>query len=330
MQGIGNKYYELVSRLKGLRTDIAWGLGMGRSFARKARGGRIILFHGVCLRDHLQYNTLFISLRSLEAQIRLYKKYCNIISLEDHYQQRFDSNKFNLCLSFDDGFANNFNYVLPLLEKYEIPATFFITGIRDIGQDVLWNDVLAIAYKYGPQRITMMKEDIEKRSDGKYILRSTGELLVDKLRLTGYAEKEEMIKLLGDYRQQADPDFWLQMTAEQIKKLSASQWVTIGSHGYLHNDLAVIAADQLKEEMVRSKQYLENITGKEVKAIAFPYGSYNSETVKESKNAGYSQLLATDFLFSSDKDDTTMKERLTINPFITSINQLHANIRGKY
>ncbi len=329
MQGFGNKYYHFSSRIKGWVHDIPWQLGMGRDAITKARGSRVMVYHGICIKDHLRYNTLFITLRAFEKQIQLYKKYCTIISLDDHYRQKFDNDKFNLSLSFDDGLANNYKYVLPILEKYEVPATFFITAIRETGQDILWNDVLSMAYRHGPQKIKSGNENFEKRKDGKYIS-SAGQLLADKLRQTGYDEKEKMIISLRKYKQKADPDFWLQMTEEQIKQLSASKWVTIGSHGYYHNDLAFLSQDKTGEEMQRSKKYLENITGKEIRSIAFPYGSYNKETIQEAKKAGYSQLLATDFLFDSDNNDTTMKERFTINPFISSVNQLRANSNGKY
>ena len=80
----------------------------------------------------------------------------------------------------------------------------------------------------------------------------------------------------------------------------------------------------------QTKQYLEKITGKETKSLAFPYGSYTPETVSIAKSCGYSQLLATEFLFPGDHTDATMRERLTINPFVSNINQLHANISGHY
>jgi peptidoglycan/xylan/chitin deacetylase (PgdA/CDA1 family) len=112
--------------------------------------------------------------------------------------------------------------------------------------------------------------------------------------------------------------------------LSKSKWATIGSHGYYHNDLAKIPVSSSNEEMTRSRQFLESITGKEVKALAFPYGSYTKEVTKKAKDAGYSQLLATEFLFPDDTNDTSLRERLTINPFISNINQMHANITGKY
>jgi peptidoglycan/xylan/chitin deacetylase (PgdA/CDA1 family) len=265
-----------------------------------------------------------------ESHLKLYKQYFHLISLDDFYQGKFNDDRFNLCLSFDDGFANNYKHVLPLLEVYQVPAVFFVTAIRDTGHDILWNDVLSIAYKHGPPKIFFRNNEFIKIRQRDYVSTLTGQRLVDFLRSTESGEKAEVMRLLNSVKEKADPDFWLQMTNEEIRALSESKWATVGSHSYFHHDLAKISLPVLKKDLIGSKQFLENITGKEVKALAFPYGSYNDRVIAESKNVGFTQLLATDFLFSNDQQDTTLRERLTINPFISGINQMHANIDGKY
>jgi peptidoglycan/xylan/chitin deacetylase (PgdA/CDA1 family) len=326
----GNILVKFRSRLRGLPRDTGWHLGLTQSFFRNARGARILVYHGICRGEHLRFNTLFVKLKTFESQLRLYKKYFNIVSLDDFYQQRLSDKRFNICLTFDDGFANNYKYVLPLLEQYQVPATFFITGIRDAGYDILWNDVLCMAYKYGPANLTFRNEEFVKGKDRKYLSSSTGKRLVDILRLTEFEDKIKLMEVLGLFREKAENEYWLQMTQDEIKVLSGSKWATIGSHSYYHNDLAKVSNSSVKEDIARSKRFLENITGKEVKALAFPYGSYTREVVEEAKNTGYSQLLATEFLFADDQKDTTLRERLTINLFISNVNQMHANIAGNY
>jgi peptidoglycan/xylan/chitin deacetylase (PgdA/CDA1 family) len=330
MQGLFIKYYHIRKRLKGLPKDAAWHLGLNRQFVKKTKGSRILVYHGICKNKPLQFNTLFLTRKSFEEQLRFYKKYFNIVSLDDHFQQRFSNGKFNICLTFDDGFANNFKYVLPLLEQYEVPAAFFITGIREAGYDILWNDLLSIAYQYGPGKISFSGEEFGKGWDGKYKSSSASRLLGDVLRCTGFEQKSDMIKAFASYKERVEKDYWLQMSEQEIKLMSASKWVTIGSHGYYHNDLSQIDSGLAKEEMIRSKQFLERVTGKEVKALAFPYGYYSRELVNEAKQSGYSQLLAGEFLFSDDARDTMLKERFSVNPFLSNINQMHANINGNY
>ena len=96
------------------------------------------------------------------------------------------------------------------------------------------------------------------------------------------------------------------MTVEQIKELSRSKWVTIGSHGYYHNDLSQIGMDLVRDELARSKRFLENITDKEVYALAFPYGAYSPDTVQVAKDVGYTQLLTTGRLFPEKRRRSTV------------------------
>ena len=313
-----------------LGTDISWKLGLKNHILTANSAARILVYHGVCKTDPFRFNSLFITVKKFESQLKLYKKYFHLVSLDDFYMQRFSSERFNLCLSFDDGFANNYEYILPLLEHYQVPAVFFVTGIRDAGYDVLWNDVLSIAGRYGPPKIVFRGEEFEKDHTKKYISLKHNKTLNEVLRGTGFEEKAELIAMFADLRIKVDSDYWLQMTSEQIRTLSKNKWVTIGSHGYYHNDLAKVNAATLKKELHLSKNYLQDITGKEIRSVAFPYGSYSQQAVSEAKAEGYSQILATDFHFDEDRQDETMSERLIINPFISNINQIHANLRGNY
>ena len=326
-----NTVIKLRRKLNYFRRDVRWSSGLDRHSFNSANGGRVLIYHGICLADHLRYNTLFLTLKTFEKQIQLYKKHFNIISLNDFYEQRFSKDKFSVCLTFDDGFANNYKYVLPILEKYQVPASFFITSIREAGYKFLWNDLLSITHRHGPSKFKFRNEEFI-RSPGGYISSSTKKFLADTLRGELFESKASLIDLLSSFfsLEKVHEDYWLQMSEEQIKTLADSKWVTVGSHSYYHNDLAKIPGTHLKKDIEGSKQFLENIIHKEVKAFAFPYGSYNKEAVEQVRNAGFTQLLATEFLFPEDANDVTLRERMTINPFISPINQMHANISGNY
>jgi peptidoglycan/xylan/chitin deacetylase (PgdA/CDA1 family) len=319
-------------KLNQVGRDASWKMGLDKNRFENARGSRILVYHGICQWDHLRYNTLFLTLKNFEKQLQLYKKYFNIISLDDFYTGNFSRDRFSVCLTFDDGFANNYKYVLPLLEAYRVPASFFITAISQAGYDFLWNDLLSIAGHEWPRQFVFRDEKFTRRADHKYVSQN-GRVLNDMLRETGFEAKAELITILTNtfnLTQHAHEDFWLQMDADQIRRMAECKWVSIGSHSYWHNDLAKLNAADVHKDLIKSRQFLEEITGKEVKSLAFPYGSYTRQTVEAAKKAGFSQLLATGFLFKDDRDDETMRDRLTVNPFISAINQMHANISGHY
>ena len=316
-----------------LRGDIAHLTGFDKNYYERARGSRILAYHGVCQTEPLKFNTLFITQKNFETHLQFYTRYFNMVSVDDFYQQCFSADKFNLCLTFDDGFANSYNYVLPLLEKYRVPATFFVPAVSASGYNILWNDILSIAGKYGPESIIFKGKPYQKAANRQYC-NADGLSLNVELRQTGFAEKAELIGLLdklcpfrGHHQYQ---DYWLQMSAVQIKQASESPFVTIGAHGYYHNDLAGIPPADAAIEMGQSKQYLECLINKPINSTAFPYGSYDYSVLTAAKTCGYTQLLATDFNTPADSAEPAMRERFTINPFLSPTNQMHANISGTY
>jgi hypothetical protein len=150
-----------------LRRDIS--CLFDKSFYKNARGSRIVIYHGICLENHTKFNPIFLKLKTFERHLQFYKQYFNVVSLGDYYNQCFSKDKFNICLTFDDGYANNHKYVLSLVDKYQLPATFFVTAISDAGYDILWNDFMGIVGKYGPETLVLKNERFYKGRFNKYI-----------------------------------------------------------------------------------------------------------------------------------------------------------------
>jgi peptidoglycan/xylan/chitin deacetylase (PgdA/CDA1 family) len=324
---ISNSFRFLVQELKAAS-------GMYNAACRKAQGARIIVYHGVCTGHPTKFNTLFISKKTFEQHLKLYRKYFHIISLQDYYNGNFSNEKFTICLSFDDGFANNHTYVLPLLEKYNIPAVFFVTAIRHAGYDILWNDFLTLSTISGPDQLVFGNEIFHKKKGKCYRSATTQETLASVLQASGFSNKQEMIETLQPYasfqRSNRLNEYWLQLTKEQIREMAASPLVTVGSHGYYHNDLSRIDGLELETELRLSKTFLEEVTGSAVTSFAFPYGHYSSAAVEKALQAGYRQLLATEFRYPGDEKNHTLKERMGINPFISAKNQIYAITKGHY
>lgn len=314
--------------------DLQHILGLDRGSYKSARGSRILVYHGICNNNPLKFNTLFITRKTFEAHLKFYKRYFNVVSQDDYYAQKFSKDRFNVCLTFDDGYANNHKYVLPLLQQYQVPATFFITAIRGAGYDILWNDFISIFSKYGPDKITVSKEAYIKNRHKKYISTVTAVGLIERLHGCGFDEKAQVMKslypLASFKTKEIDDDYWQQMSVVQIAELAASPFVTIGAHSVYHNDLARINIVDATTELADTKQFLENITKKNVSSFAFPYGSYNSEVIAAAKRAGHTQLLAVGFTTPADGKDETMRERFSINPFVSVNNQMHAILTGNY
>jgi peptidoglycan/xylan/chitin deacetylase (PgdA/CDA1 family) len=71
------------------------------------------------------------------------------------------------------------------------------------------------------------------------------------------------------------------LTTGEIKRLVDSGDFSVQSHSAMHPDLTKV--NNYEFELKRSKEKIEKITGNPVIALAYPYGKYNNQVVKETK-----------------------------------------------
>ncbi|NLL12117.1 MAG: polysaccharide deacetylase family protein [Fibrobacter sp.] len=76
------------------------------------------------------------------------------------------------------------------------------------------------------------------------------------------------------------------MSKQQIRGLSDSGH-EIGSHTLTHANLTFLNDRDLEKELKDSKKILEDITGKEINTISFPYGSWNEHVWRKALESGY-------------------------------------------
>lgn len=76
------------------------------------------------------------------------------------------------------------------------------------------------------------------------------------------------------------------LNTEQIRELSGARW-EIGSHTMNHVALPFLNTPMMQRELRVSRTVLENLTGREVKTIAYPFGLQNQRVVEAAKRAGY-------------------------------------------
>ncbi len=70
------------------------------------------------------------------------------------------------------------------------------------------------------------------------------------------------------------------VTSEQLKELSNSEYVEIGSHTVSHVKLDELDYKEQEKQLKESKESLEKLLNKKINTIAYPYGSYNKDTLK--------------------------------------------------
>lgn len=102
------------------------------------------------------------------------------------------------------------------------------------------------------------------------------------------------------------------LSEDAIKEMS-DYGIDIESHTVNHLHLDTLSYDQQLSEIKNSKNILEKITGKEVLALAYPFGDYNNDTIKATKEAGYKMAFTTKLGLSDRTDNIYELNRIYIS-----------------
>lgn len=191
-------------------------------------------------------------------------------------EKGLQEDKSYIMITFDDGYYNNF-YSLPILEEFQVPATYFFTTKNLISNTSYWWDVV---YKYRTQEGVLL-EDVRKEQN--YLKRFK------------HSEIDEY--LLDNFGNSCfDPwsDLDRPMSTEELKIFANHNLVTIGNHTHNHSILTNYTLNEVALELKRSNTILSEIIGYSPNIIAFPNGNYNSSLLKLSKDEGFKYLFTTD------------------------------------
>lgn len=175
-------------------------------------------------------------------------------------------------LSFDDGRKNIYHELLPLLEKYKIPATIFI-ATKGINDGYFWTD-----------------KALENRKSKLYTK-------IDELWQMHNEKRKIIINMLPAYKGKRTA-----MSRKELLELSKSEYVFLANHTHDHVICDTCTSDELKAEIKMCEEQIKIITGKPcIKAFAYPNGNYDSKTIVLLKETGYKLAASTslDWVYNS-------------------------------
>lgn len=164
----------------------------------KRKGFVAFMYHHVAPQTPEKFDPFTVEPEMLEKHILFLKeKGYTPISLKELQSGAAVSNP--VMLTFDDGYADAYNNLFPLLKKHNVPAVIF--------------------------------------------------LITDKMGTDGY------------------------LTWEQIAEMKNSGLAEFGSHTASHRRLRSLSDEEIVQELVKSKQALEEKLGEPVTAFCYPFGA---------------------------------------------------------
>lgn len=219
-----------------------------------------------------------------------------------------------VCITFDDGYLNNLTVAQPILEKYQIPATIYIATAFSEGLN-MWNDrvlylfsqTLCDEINISPEGKSLKLEEWGSRRANAY------ETLV-KLKYLEPKQRLEKVNQLYLINPAIDEQEKLMMTPKQVATISKSGF-EIGAHTHTHPILSVLDIDEQRNEILRSKQLLEEWTGQAVKHFAYPNGIWEKDldhkTVSIVEELGFESAVITNWGMATRDTSNYLLPRFT-------------------
>lgn len=81
------------------------------------------------------------------------------------------------------------------------------------------------------------------------------------------------------------------LRSDEVAALPAFE---IGAHSYSHADLPTLSRAEQLDELTRSRAELEELTGRPVTTMAYPFGRHDATTIACAREAGYTVACAVD------------------------------------
>ena len=197
-----------------------------------------------------------------------------------------------LSITFDDGYLDNIELALPLLQHHDCRATFFIcTGPILEDHPFWWDVVIASAENQdgGHWRSLLKALEIASGQSAKTELRK----VLGRLWDLDYRSIEPLISFDEAMRQGLDQRCPPRMSKCHVNAL-ANEEMEIAAHTHHHPNLTRESVSDIEDEIVRSRSLLEAWTGQAISGFASPRGLVDERVKAVCAKQGIAYLASTD------------------------------------
>lgn len=200
------------------------------------------------------------------------------------------------CITFDDGYRDNFTVAGPVMQRYGLPATVFVaTGFLDGGR--MWNDSVIESVRHAPGlSIDASALQLGVHSIASDMARSqTITTLLDQLKYLPFAARLARVNELTSLIGATLPTDLMLSSSEVIAARRAN--IELGAHTVNHPILTQIDDAQVRTEVAESKATLESILKEKINLFAYPNGrpdlDYAVRHAQMVKDAGFKMAVST-------------------------------------
>lgn len=263
----------------------------------------ILMYHRVLDAAHIGQNHLPSGMVTLEStfdkQMQYLRKNFNVIPLDaliGYLKDRKNLPPRSIIITFDDGWRDNYIFAFPILKRYDLPATIFLSTDYIGTSKIFWFQAINFILRsraLTSQKMTHILNKFEQISleERKALVRSSAlvDPFIEKLKRIKPDIQErivrEMIKESDLRTNEIGKRRWM-LDWEEIEKMGEKQ-ISFGSHACSHRILTHLNLADIKRELIQSKRAIEEKTERPVNCFAYPNGDYSPKIRELVKEAGY-------------------------------------------
>lgn len=222
------------------------------------------------------------------------------------------------AITFDDGYADNHDVAMPILQRHGLAATFFIaTGYLDGGR--MFNDSVTETLRCATVASldlghTVLGDLGQHELGTPQARRDAIHAILKTVRHFGVAQREAFCQQLQQLAGVASLPTDLMMNTDQLRRMQQAG-MSIGAHTVSHPMLALLDDAAAVAELTGSRAFLEDVVAAPVKLFAYPNGrpdeDYSARTVELVRAAGFDAAVSTAWGAARQDSDPYQLPRFT-------------------
>ena len=206
-----------------------------------------------------------------------------------------------VCITFDDGYFDNYQYAIPILEELNIPATIFIsTGNLNTQKEYWWDELERnlLLENWHYDQVFELKDDIfsckwktDTYEERKELYNTLHWLMLKNINVS---KREDWMQQLRNWSK-AGLNGRKNNYSLQLNEMDEfpTELITIGAHTVNHPSLSKLTEEEQRYEITTSKDTLEKIFKQKVKVFSYPFGTlndYNECTINICRECGFNKV----------------------------------------
>jgi peptidoglycan/xylan/chitin deacetylase (PgdA/CDA1 family) len=254
----------------------------------------ILLYHRVAEVDGDPHR-LSVEPARFADHIEHLRRHADIVPLRS---VRTPSRRARVAITFDDGYADNATAAVPVLERLDAPATFFVVAGTPRSRGFWWDRLERLMLDREPlddslvldiagRRVRIdVRTPAGRRRAHEAVYRRLRQLPDDAIEQTLSDVDRQFV---GSER--ALPDL---LSDDQLRVLATHPLFDVGAHTLTHPYLPSLPGAAQLDEVAGPKRLLERIVGGPVRTCSYPHGGYDRHTIAAAGAAGYELACSSD------------------------------------